>query len=229
MRNPDIQSPLGIAELMWDDSFYAALLEEPDAVHALLDKITAFQVDFVRAIQAAAGSRYNPCGFPLVWAAGPGTMVADDSMSLISPAMHAEFSVPYLNRMAREAGPLYYHSCTWRRPYFDNLRRLERVRAWNWNPGNSDDPAELIRAFSGTAVLALHLTADMHRTTDVLRLGRDFADEADFLRYCLDAMTDTTCLSWWFSDIVRKGPVMDRIYDLLHERGFTPAAAGLGG
>ena len=33
-------------------------------------------------------------------------MVADDTMSLISPAMHAEFSLPYVNRIAEAVGPL---------------------------------------------------------------------------------------------------------------------------
>ena len=225
VRNPDIQSPLGIAELMWDESFYPALYDSPDAVHALLDKITDFQIAYVKAVQQAAGARYNPCGFPPVWASGTGTMLADDSMSLISPEMHAEFSLPYVNRIADEVGPLYYHSCTWRAPYFDNIRKLRNVRAFNWNPGNSDDPALLIRAFSGTAVLALHLCLDMHRDNDVLKLGRPFRDEADFFIYCLDAMTEESCLYWWFSNVREKGPVMEKIYDALHARGYTPQSA----
>lgn len=227
VRNHDIQSPLGIAELMWDESFYEALVEQPAAVHALLDKITTFQIAHVRAIQQAAGVCYNPCGFPLIWCSGTGTMLSDDTMSLVSPAMHAEFSVPYVNRLAAAVGPLYYHSCTWRAPYFANLRQLQNIRAWNWNPGNSADPAMLIREFSGTAVLALHLCLDMHLDNDVRKLGHNFADEAEFFAYCLDAMTDESCLYWWFSNIRQKGPVMEKIYDLLHARGYTPQAAGL--
>lgn len=225
VRNPDIQSPLGIAELMWDESFYTALIEHPAAIHALIDKITAFQIEYIRAIQQAAADRYNPCGFPLVWASGTGTMLADDTLSLISPSMHAEFSLPSVNRIADAVGPLFYHTCTLREPYFDNIRRLRNIRALNWNPGNSDDPAILIREFSGVAVLALHLCRDMHRDNDIVRLGHDFADEAELFEYCLNAMTDESCLYWWFSNVRQKGPVMDRIYDILHERGYTPQAA----
>lgn len=227
VRNPDIQSPLGIAELMWDESFYPALIECPEAIHELLEKITTFQIEYIRAIQQAAGERYNPCGFPLVWCSGPGTMLADDTMSLISPDMHAEFSLPYVNRIAEAVGPLYYHSCTWRESYFDNIRQLKNIRAFNWNPGNSDDPATLIREFSGKAVLALHLCLDMHRDNDVLKLGHNFADEAEFFTYCLDAMTDESCLYWWFSNVRQKGAVMEKIYETLHERGYTPQAAGI--
>lgn len=227
VRNPDIQSPLGIAELMWDESFYTALIEYPSEMHDLLEKITTFQIEYIRAIQQAAGDRYNPCGFPLIWSSGSGTMLADDTLSLISPAMHAEFSLPYVNRIAAAVGPLYYHSCTWRAPYYDNIRQLKNIRAFNWNPGNSDDPASLIRAFSGSAVLALHLVRDMHKDNDVLSLGYNFADEAEFFEYCLDAMTEESCLYWWFGNICQKGPVIEKIVDLLHKRGYTPQAAGI--
>lgn len=227
VRNPDLQSPLGIAELMWDESFYTALIDYPEAVHELLEKVADFLIAYVRAIQAAAGDRYNPCGFPLIWSSGAGTMIADDTMSLISPAMHAEFSLPYVNRIADEVGPLYYHSCTWRKPYFANLHAVRNVRAFNWNPGNSDDPATLIREFSGKAVLALHLCLNMHRDNDVRALGRNFADEAEFFEYCLDAMTAESCLYWWFSNVREKGKVMEKIYELLHVRGYTPQATGI--
>lgn len=225
--DPDTQSPLGVAELMWDDSFYIALVEHPEAVHTLLDKIADFIVEFVKEVQRRAGSQLNACGFPPVWSPSGGTMVADDTMSLISPAMHREFSVPYLNRMAERCGPLYYHSCSWRAPYYDNIREIAHCRSYNWNPGNSADPAELIGEFSGEAVLALHLVKDMHRDNDVLALGKDFEDECAFLRYWIDAMRDDTCLYVWFSNIIQKPGQIEKIYDMLDEMGYTPAARGL--
>lgn len=228
IRNPDIQSPLGIAELIWSgDTFYLALVEAPKAVHELLDKITGFLITFIKRFREIAGPKYNPCGFPQLWAEGPGTMVADDTMSLISPEMHLEFSVPYVNRIARECGPLFYHSCTWRRPYYDNIRRIENAVAYNWNLGNSDDPAELIEAFSGRAVLALHLAQNMHRDPDMVKLGRNFGDEADLLAYVLDNMRDNTALYCWFSNVVEKKNVIEKIYGMLAERGYTPAAQGI--
>ena len=156
-----------------------------------------------------------------------GTMLSDDSMSLISPEMHREYSLPYVNQIADACGPLFYHSCTWREQYFENLHQIRNVRAFNWNPGNSDDPAKIIREFSGEAVLAPHLVIDMHHDRDVLALGREFADEADFLRYMIDSMQDNTCLHFWFSNVVQKGEVIERIYDMLDELGYTPRAAGL--
>ena len=226
VRNVDVQSPLSVAELIWSsETFYVDLLEHPDAVHELLRKITDFQIAYIRAVREAAGDRYNPCGFPLIWSSGEGTMVGDDALSLLSPAMHAEFSLPYLNELAEAVGPLYYHSCTWRASHLENIRQVRNVIAYNWNAGNSDDPAELIREFSGRAVLALHLAPGMHATRDVRKLGRNFGDEADFLEYCLDAMTGHTCFYWWLEGLADRLPVIEKIYDLLNERGYTPQAA----
>jgi hypothetical protein len=224
VRCPDIQSPLGIAEVMWDDSFYAALIEQPDAVHALLDLITRYQIAYVREFQRLTGPRLNPCGFPGLWAEGRGTMIADDTMSLLSPAMHAEFSVPYLNRIADACGPIYYHSCTWREPYFANVHALRHIRAFNWNPGDSIDFAILAREFGGQALLAPHLVIDMHREKGALAWGRHFADEFEFFRYLVESTPPDAAVYFWFSNIVRKAPVIERIYDYLDARGCTPHA-----
>jgi hypothetical protein len=229
IRQPDVQSPLGIAELMWDESFYVAMLESPDAVHSLLAKITDFQIAYVRAIRDAAGQRLNAAGFPIIWSDATGSMMSDDSMTLISPQMHAEFSVPYLNRFAEAVGPLYYHSCSWREKYFDNIKSIGPVRTWNWNPGNSDDPAAIIRAFAGKAVLAPHIVKDMHRDKDLLAAGVELADEVELVRYFLDAAeaAGNACVMFWLSNVITVEGVIDRIYDLFHERGYTPAARGL--
>ena len=222
LRMPDIQSPLGQAELMWGEPFYFALHEHPGAVHELLGKLCDFTICYIKEIQRLAGDRLNPAGFPPVWAEGTGTMVSDDSMSLLSPEMHREFSMPTVSRIAAECGPTFYHSCSWWPRYFENLHELPNTVAVNWNPANSADPAEMIAEFSGKWVLALHLTAEMHRNRDVVALGRDFADEAAFLEYILDSMRDDTCMYFWLSNITRKEGAIDRVYDLLRDRGYAP-------
>lgn len=221
----DLQSPLGVAELMWDESFYMALIEDPAAVHALLNKITDFIIAFIREYQRIAGERLMPVSWPPIWASGRGTMIADDTMSLVSPAMHAEFSLPYLNRIADACGPIFYHSCTWRRPYFDNIHQVRHVAAYNWNPGNSDDPAVIMREFGGKALLAPHLVIGMHRDNDVLALGRDFRDECHFLEYMLDSVPANASACFAFTNICGKPDQIEKIYDLFDARGLTPDRA----
>ncbi len=223
VRCADIQSPLGVAELMWDSSFYIALIEHPDAVHALLDKITDYIIAFIKEYQRIAGRRLNPCGFPCIWADGTGTMIADDTMSLVSPEMHAEFSLPYVNRIADACGPVYYHSCTWREPYFENVHQVRNVRSYNWACGDSVDFEIIAREFGGQAMLAPHLVIDMHREKGALEWGRKFDDEFDFFRYMVESTPDDAAVYFWLSNITQKADVLERIYAYLQKRGATPA------
>jgi hypothetical protein len=224
----DPLAPLSVAELMWDESFYTALLEHPNAVHELLEKITTFTIRYIQALHAAIGPDHvNPTACPPLWARCPGYYISDDTMSLLSPAMHLEFSIPYINRITDACGPVCYHSCTWRRRYFDNLHQLKNVLVFNWNPGNSDDPAIIMEEFAGEAILAPHIVHRMHQDNDVLAWNPHFADECAFTQYFLDHAPDNGTVFLWFSNIVENGPVMDRIYDLLHARGWTPQARGI--
>lgn len=224
----DALAPLSVAELMWDKSFYTTLADNPQAIHDLLEKITTFTIRYIQALHEAIGAEYvNPTACPPLWARCKGYYIADDTMSLISPEMHLEFSIPYINRITEACGPVCYHSCSWRRRYFDNLHQLKNVLVFNWNPGNSDDPAVIMREFAGQAVLAPHLVHGMHRDNDVLNWNPHFADEYEFFKYFLDNQPDRATVFFWFSNIVENGPVIERIYDLLHARGHTPQARGL--
>ena len=222
VRCMDVQSPLGILELMGGEAFYTMLVEEPEAIHGALQKITDFQCVFLAEFQRVLRGKYNPCGFPPVYQEGEGIMVADDTMSLVSPAMHREFSVTYLNQLADRVGPLYYHSCSWSEPYFENILAIRNVKGYNWNPGDSVDAAVITKAFAGKGVLALHLCAGMHRDKRVLAWGREFADEFEFFKYIVESAPPNATFYFWFSNIrERKGP-LEKIYDFLHGRGQTP-------
>lgn len=227
IRCPDVQSPLGVAELMWDQSFYVAFYEHPDAIHSLLDTITRYQIGYIEEFNRQMGDRLNPCGFPAIWAEGPGTMIADDTMSMLSPEMHAEFSVPYINRIADACGPIYYHSCTWAEKYFDNIHDIRNVRSYNWACGDSVDFGIIAEEFGGRALLAPHLVIDMHKEKGALNWDRDFEDEFDFFQYMVESTPDDAAIYFWFSNIREKGDIMERVYDYLDERGCTPQAQGI--
>jgi hypothetical protein len=225
IREPDIQSPLGIAELVCGQGLYIALLEYPDEIKAMLKKIADFEIAFIRAMRDVAGDKLNGCCFPYVWNNEEGTLCSDDTLTLISPAMHLEFSIPYVNRIADAVGPLFYHSCTWLPEHFDNIKQVRNVRAFNWNLGNSLDPHIIMKEFSGRAVLAPHICKGMHLTPDVKKWG-SFADESELLAYVLDGMQDNTSMHFWFGEFENDPALIEKLYAVLHERGFTPAALG---
>ncbi len=221
IREPDIQSPLGIAEILCGQGLYIALMMYPNAIHKLLDKITTFEIAFIKEMKKIAGEKMNGACFPTIWNNQEGTLCSDDTLTLISPEMHLEFSIPYVNRIAEECGPLFYHSCTWREEHFDNIKQVKNVRAYNWNPGNSIDPVKIIKEFSGRGVLAPHFAKNIHLTEDTKKWG-DFDDEVEMVKYFLDNMQDNTTFYFSLLEFDNHPELLEKFYELFYEYGYTP-------
>ena len=227
IRLPDIQSPLGVCELMWDQNFYMSLLTNPDEVRHLVEKVTTFIISYVKAFQELLGDRYNPACHPQLWSDPAGYYISDDANSMVSPDMHKELCIDVINRITDACGPLFYHSCTFTDPYIDNIQQVKNVKAINWSVGTSMDPARIIATFSGKTVLAPHLGKDMHTEGGVTALGREFNDEVDLFRYFLDSMhKDTTMNIIIHDNLLEDIDKVVRIYRLFDEYGYTPRAVG---
>jgi len=91
-----------------------AFFDQPEGLHALLDKIQDLYVATIRAgIQAAGGEAnitttdYEDLWYPEGWKGH----VSDDISAGFSPKIYAEFSAPYHARIFREFGPGGLHNC----------------------------------------------------------------------------------------------------------------------
>ena len=223
IRLPDIQSPLGVAELIWDQSFYIALITNPAEMHVLLEKITTFTINYIMEIKRVLGNRYNPATHPHIWSTGDGYYISDDVNSMISPEQHMEYSIRYINRLTKVLGPVHYHSCTWTDIYFENIEKLVNVKAANWSFGTSADPAEIIRRFSGRFFLTPHMGLNTHLESGITSLRREIHSAYDLTKYLLDNMLDDTSLYIVYQeDLCQDIQQMKRIVALMKERGFYP-------
>ena len=76
------------------------LMDEPEMVHALLEKTTEFLISYAKAFKAAGAD---------------GVFMAEPLAGVISPAALEEFSSPYVRRIVEaiqdESFPLVYHNC----------------------------------------------------------------------------------------------------------------------
>ena len=74
--------------------------DEPELLHTLLRKCTAFSIDYIRALRQAGAD---------------GVVLAEPLAGLISPDQEREFSAPYVRRIVQavqEASfPVIYHNC----------------------------------------------------------------------------------------------------------------------
>lgn len=225
IRFPDIQSPLGVAELMWNDTFYMALLTHPEEIHQLLEKITIFTINYLKELRRVMGNYCNPCCFPYIWSDPRGYYIADDTNSMVSPEMHLDYSVNYINRITKVIGPVHYHSCTWLPQYLDNIDKIENAKSKNWSMIVSSDPADIIKKFSGSTFLAPHIHLNMHKERAITELNKNLKSEYDVVKYLLDNMLDNTSLYLhFFDDLVDETDKMLEIYKLLDSYGYTPKA-----
>ncbi len=74
--------------------------DEPEIVHAVLEKATAFAIEYIRAYKAVGAN---------------GVVIAEPAAGLLSPALNDEFSTPYVRRIVEAVQDdhflVAYHNC----------------------------------------------------------------------------------------------------------------------
>jgi len=103
--------------------------------------------------------------------------VANDMAVMLSPDLHDEFSVPYLNRISDAFGGVYIHSCGDWTHLFPSLEKVRGLRGLEF--GASEAPYDKVLShFGGRTVLACRV--GLHR--DIR-----FNGMADFVRRIIAA------------------------------------------
>ncbi len=153
VRICDIQSPFDIAALIWKkEALLTALIENPSAVHRLLQKVTDTLTRFVKAFR----ERYDEVCLvhcPNLWMPLEfGICLSEDDAGSISTKHFERFCFPYLQKLSDEFGGISLHSCAQSQHQWDNFLKLHCLRYVNlYHPPTSLDVA--IDKFSGKAVL----------------------------------------------------------------------------
>jgi hypothetical protein len=181
IRITDTQGPLDSAALIFGhNNFLTAMMTHPKEVHYLLKMVTDLTTEFIQAyrnlIYQHGGEFVPSINYP--WMPdGFGIQVAHDECVMISPAMHDEFPVPYLNQMSDAFGGLFVHSCGRWAHQIRSLAKVHNLRGLEF--GASEAPyVPVIDYFNGKTVLVARV--GLHRD---LR----FNGMADFVTHILQA------------------------------------------
>jgi hypothetical protein len=176
VRLGDIQGPLDNAALIFGHTpFLEAMITHPREVHHLLGMITDLMIEFAEAqrkLVTDLGVEFVPSGFQPWVPDGVAISVANDVGVMLSPELHDEFSVPYLNRLSEAFGGVYLHSCgDWTR-LFASLEKIRNLRGLEF--GGSEAPyGRVLERFGGKTVLAcrvgLHRDIRFGGMTDYVR------------------------------------------------------------
>ena len=116
---------LDVTEIMMD------CYDEPDMVHTVLEKATAFLIEYAKAYKAAGAN---------------GIMMAEPVAGLLSPALEEEFSSPYVKQIVEavqdDSFIVIYHNCG------DNVLRMTEsilsTGADAYHFGNSIDMTDMM-------------------------------------------------------------------------------------
>lgn len=152
---PDIQSPFDVAALIWEkQSFYLALIEQPDAVKRLVAKcrtlIENFLQEFLRQVPNP-----NLCHCPYAWAPPElGCWLSEDEAGSMSAGMFEEFCLPELKQLSQKFGGLFVHCCATADHQYPNLLKIPNLRGIN-RVFQAPGPRPAIEAFSGKTVLMM--------------------------------------------------------------------------
>ena len=155
----DFQSPFTTVEqLVGSDAFFLMPYDEPARLHAIMDIVTDFLIDFFRAQKTTAGSRYCTGSWPPIpFPKAAGIQMSDDNLVNVSPEVYEEFVVPYNNRIAEAFGGLFLHSCTITPEHLPAVRKHRGLTGVNCDLSTSVSLATLLDAFGRDIVVAPHV------------------------------------------------------------------------
>ncbi len=130
-----------LGSLCGEETTLYAMMDEPEQVHACLDKITSLwmqaireQFDIIRQHQEGCASWAG------IWAPGSTFPLQDDISFMLSDAMYQEFCLPYLKRCAEAIEyPLYHLDGPSAICHLDSLLTIPNLRAVQWVPGAGEE------------------------------------------------------------------------------------------
>jgi len=216
VRLGDIQGPIDNAALIFGHThFLEALITAPREVHVLLDMITDLMIEFAaaqREIVRAAGAEFVPSSFQPWLPDGGAISVANDVGVMLSPALHDEFSVPYLDRLSDAFGGVYVHSCGDWTHLFPSLEKVRGLRGLEF--GASEAPYDKVLArFGGKTVLAcrvgLHRDIRFDGMADFVRKVVAAAPTPRGLFVHVDITNGLTGPDWPETDLDEIGEILD--------------------
>ncbi|MFW5844590.1 MAG: uroporphyrinogen decarboxylase family protein, partial [Planctomycetota bacterium] len=156
---PDIQSPFGIAAIIWNkEDFLLALLEEPTAVMDLVERCGALLRTFLDAFLERVPN-VQMCHCPAMWVPPEyGMHCSEDEIGIIAPESFERFCLPQLSALSEHFGGLWMHCCADADHQYPGFERIPDLRGLNRRFFRG--PEACIERFSDRAVFSMGWTPD---------------------------------------------------------------------
>ena len=135
----DIQSPMDIAALIWDKAtFYPALLEAPEAVVELADKVKQLLTTFLDTWFARYGAEFI-AHYPAYYMP-IGITLSEDEIGAVSRRVFDKLFLPELTELSERHGGIGIHCCAHAKHQWEGFKHIPNLRLLNLN-----QPMEVLR------------------------------------------------------------------------------------
>jgi hypothetical protein len=126
----DIQSPMDIAALIWDKAtFYPALIEAPEAVLELADKVKQLLTSFLDTWFARYGAEFI-AHYPSYYMP-QGITLSEDEVGAVSARMFDTLFLPELQALSERYGGIGVHCCANARHQWAGFKSIPHLRLIN--------------------------------------------------------------------------------------------------
>ena len=130
LQLPDIQSPLDIAALILNkEAFYTAMIEEPEAIHEMVEMTKLLLTNFLDEWFSEFGHSYI-AHYPSYYMEG-GVTLSEDEVGAFSPAMFDKFVLGTLNDLSKKYGGIGIHCCADSEHQWDNFLKVKNLKLLN--------------------------------------------------------------------------------------------------
>lgn len=153
VEQPDLQGPMDNLELLWGSELFYALYDQPDEIHALLDKLAAYiKLQIEGWLELFPENRGRSNYFRYV--EGGSLVLRDDSAMNLSPRFFREYIAPYDGRLLKEYGGIV-HFCGKGDHFIDQLAALDGLKGINMSQPHLND---MEKVFASTIDKGVHLS-----------------------------------------------------------------------
>jgi len=175
----DVQTPMDIAALIWDKTyFFAAMLDEPEAVKELAHKISRLYFAFFDEWFRRYGSEfiahypdyYMPSGFTF----------SEDEVGAVSPRIFDELFLPELIEISERYGNVGMHCCAHAKHQWSNFKKIPNLKMLNL-VCPYDEIIESLDFFSGICAMYPPWTDSANHEAWLAPVNRDAHILFDFM------------------------------------------------
>ena len=109
---PDLQGPVDTADILWGTEIFLMMLQEPQLVTSLMDKIVRAMLDVIDHYRKLTYDRLNPAANTQHGYNVPGRlMIRNDSAIMVSPDTYRQVIAPQDAKLLKEVGSGSIHFC----------------------------------------------------------------------------------------------------------------------